>query len=75
MEPVLTGLDETAEKVGLPRHVLWKMAKSRRVPAYRMGKFWFFKIEELVEFLKCDVNKPEATSGTDTKPEATSGSE
>lgn len=44
----------------IPRSTLYKLVKTRRIPAFRVGRHWRFKKEKIDEWVEKQANSGEA---------------
>lgn len=45
-------VDEVAEYLKITKKTVYKMAVEKKIPAFRVGKFWRFKKTEIDEWIK-----------------------
>jgi excisionase family DNA binding protein len=54
-EPLITS-EKAAELLGIHLKTLQRMARSGRIPAVRIGKFWRFRKSDLDSWVRANVN-------------------
>lgn len=52
IEKRLLSVDDICEYLGIGRDTIYKWIESKGLPAYRLGRLWKFKKEEVDEWLK-----------------------
>jgi len=52
MKDRLVSVDEICEYLGISRDTAYKWIQHRGLPAYRLGRLWKFKKEEIEEWVK-----------------------
>ena len=52
IEKRLLSVDDICEYLGIGRDTIYKWIGSKGLPAYRLGRLWKFKKEEVDEWLK-----------------------
>lgn len=50
----LVSADVFAEHLGLTKHSIYTCVATRRMPAYRLGPLWKFKVTEVDEWVRND---------------------
>ena len=45
-------VEEVAEYLKLAKKTVYKLAAEKKIPAFRLGKFWRFKKAEIEEWIK-----------------------
>ena len=56
-------LDEIAAHIGITRETCVKWIKEKSLPAYKVGKVWRFKVEEVDRWVKNMGDASEETAG------------
>lgn len=51
MSDILT-VEEVAEYLKLAKKTVYKLASEKKIPAFRVGKFWRFKKTDIEEWIK-----------------------
>ena len=54
MKDRLQSVDDICEYLGVCRDTVYKWIEKRGLPAYRLGRLWKFKREEVEEWVKKD---------------------
>jgi len=54
MKDRLQSVDDIREYLGVSRDTVYKWIEKRGLPAYRLGRLWKFKREEVEEWVKKD---------------------
>ena len=54
MKDRLQSVDDIREYLGVSRDTVYKWIETRGLPAYRLGRLWKFKREEVEEWVKKD---------------------
>jgi excisionase family DNA binding protein len=54
-EPLITS-EKAAQLLGIHPKTLQKMARSRKIPAVRVGKYWRFRKSDLDSWVRASVN-------------------
>jgi len=54
MKDRLQSVDDICEYLGVSRDTVYKWIEKRGLPAYRLGRLWKFKREEVEEWVKKD---------------------
>lgn len=47
-------LKETAEYLNVSKETLYLWVKEKKIPAYKLGRFWKFKISEIDKWMNCE---------------------
>jgi excisionase family DNA binding protein len=65
MEDRWLSVDEICEYLGMSRDTIYKWIEEKGLPAYRLGRQWKFKAEEIDEWVRKGSNhKTNLNSGT-----------
>jgi excisionase family DNA binding protein len=64
-EPLLDDREAAALLGGIHPKTLQRLARSGKVPAYRVGRFWRYRASELDSWLRSKVNSPRQPARVD----------
>ena len=57
MKERLLSVDDIGEYLGIGRDTIYKWIETKGLPAYRLGRLWKFKKDEVDEWLKKSSHK------------------